>query len=216
MSVTKDILYLKTDRNVLIQKPSVTLNDIAKMICTDEAALRQIKQLKVYTFHKKPGEKKDKEQIQSFSILKIIELIQKEYPDLEIKNIGEIDFLLIYKPKPENKTLMIIKSVVLCIVFFFGSAFAIMTFNKDVDVSKIFDQFYFQVMGQESSGVTALEISYSIGLAVGILVFFNHVGKKKITHDPTPLQVQMRKYEQDVDTTFIENSSRKGSNIDVH
>ena len=45
--------------------------------------------------------------------------------------------------------------------------------------------------------------------------FFNHVGRKKITPDPTPLQVEMRKYENDIDTTFIENSSRGGSNIDV-
>ena len=60
-----------------------------------------------------------------------------------------------------------------------------------------------------------LEICYSIGLGLGILVFFNHIGHKKVTHDPTPIQVQMRTYEQEVDTTFIENCSRKGTNIDV-
>ena len=31
----------------------------------------------------------------------------------------------------------------------------------------------------------------------------------------TPIQVQLRKYEQDVDTTFIENASRGGKEIDV-
>ena len=43
----------------------------------------------------------------------------------------------------------------------------------------------------------------------------NHFGNKKITHDPTPLQVEMRKYECDIDTAFIENASRKEHNIDV-
>ena len=63
--------------------------------------------------------------------------------------------------------------------------------------------------------MTELEISYCIGVTVGILVFFNHVGKKKLTPDPTPIQVQLRKYEQDVDTTFIENSGRGGTEVDV-
>ena len=71
-------------------------------------------------------------------------------------------------------------------------------------------------MGRESNGFTELEISYCIGLAIGILVFFNHFGKKKITPDPTPIEVQLRKYEQDVDDTYIENSGRGGTEIDVN
>ena len=44
----------------------------------------------------------------------------------------------------------------------------------------------------------------------------NHIGKKKITSDPTPIQVEMRKYEKDIDTTFIENAGRKGHEHDVN
>ena len=63
--------------------------------------------------------------------------------------------------------------------------------------------------------IAVLEVCYSIGLFLGIMVFFNHVGRKKITHDPTPIQVEMRTYEKGVDTTFIENCGRKGSSNDV-
>lgn len=215
MGMKNETIYIKVDKNSLVKKPNVVLSDIAKMTCSDEAALRQIKQIKLYTFHDTPGKKKKREQFQAFSILKIIELIHKDYPNMEVVNNGEIDFIIVYESKEPNKNLMILKSILLCITFFFGSAFSIMTFNKDVGVSEIFNDFYRQVMGSESSGFTIIEISYSIGLSLGILVFFNHIGRKKITPDPTPLQVQMRKYEQDVDTTFIENSSRKGKNIDV-
>ena len=34
--------------------------------------------------------------------------------------------------------------------------------------------------------------------------------KKKIDSDPTPLQVQMRLYEENVNKTVIENASREG------
>ena len=90
-----------------------------------------------------------------------------------------------------------------------------MSFNNDIAITELFEKFYLQIAEVESNGLTELEISYCIGVTVGILVFFNHVGKKKLTPDPTPIQVQLRKYEQDVDTTFIENSGRGGTEVDV-
>ena len=87
--------------------------------------------------------------------------------------------------------------------------------DNDIGITEMFEKFYFQVMGAKSNGMTELEISYCIGVSVGILVFFNHVGKKKLTPDPTPIQVELRKYEQDVDTTFIDNSGRGGTEVDV-
>lgn len=33
--------------------------------------------------------------------------------------------------------------------------------------------------------------------------------------NPTPIQVEMRKYEKDVDTAIIENGARRGENLDV-
>ncbi len=209
-----DILYLKIDRNIVVKTPQVALKDIASMTCANQPVVNRLKTLRVHTFHESSGRKK-KAQQEVFSILKILELIGKEYPSLQIQNEGETDFVVEYIPNQESKWLEIAKAVIVCILIFFGSAFTIMTFNNDVGVSDVFAKFYFQVMGRESSGFTQLEICYSIGIALGILVFFNHIGRKKVTHDPTPMQVQMRLYEQDVDSTFIENSSRKGTNIDV-
>ena len=84
-----------------------------------------------------------------------------------------------------------------------------MTFNTDVDVGRLFQQIYFQVTGEISSGFTVLEISYSIGLAIGVLFFFNHFSRLNFSADPTPMQVQMRKYEDDVNTTILEDLNRK-------
>lgn len=210
-----DTLYIKIDRNVVVHKPAVVLKDIASLTCTNESITNKLKTMKVHTFHEPMSGKKKKQQIEVFSLLKIIELIGKEYPNLDIQNIGEMDFVLEYVPDKEKKWLELTKAVLVCILIFFGSTFTIMTFNNDVGVTEVFKQFYEQVMGKASDGFTALEVCYSIGLALGIITFFNHIGSKKVTHDPTPIQVQMRKYEKDVDTTFIENCSRKGTNIDV-
>lgn len=217
MSVNSETVYLKIDQNVLVYDRHVTLGDIASITSSNEAMVRQLKQKKLYTFQEppKPG-KRSKIQREIFSILKIIEAIHEDYPNAEIDNQGEADFIVEYRKEPaQAQWISVCKSVLLSVIVFFGGAFTIMSFNNDIGITELFGKFYYQVMGAESSGFTELEISYCIGLAIGILVFFNHFGKKKITPDPTPIQVQLRKYEQDVDTTFIQNAGRGGMEIDA-
>jgi len=150
------------------------------------------------------------------SILKIIELIHKEYPDLEIQSFGSPDTVLIYEqPKSTNKLWQGIKVVLVTVITFVGAAFAIMTFNNDSGTSQLFHQMYQLFMGKEQQGFSILELTYSIGLVVGILAFFNHFGKKRFTADPTPIEVEMRLYENDIQTTVIADYSRKGQETDV-
>lgn len=216
MSANDETVYVKIDQNVLVYDRNVTLGDIASLTSSNEAMLRQLKQKKIYTFpeNSKEGSQKIKRKV--FSVLKIVELIHEDYPNAEVDNEGETDFIIEYKKDPtENKGMEVFKIAVLCVLIFFGAAFTIMSFNNDIGITELFGKFYYQVMGVPSDGMTELEISYCIGISVGIIVFFNHFGKKKITPDPTPIQVEMRKYEQDSDTAYIENSGRGGREIDV-
>lgn len=213
MSSQQDTLYLKIERNVMVTDRHVTLSDVAKMTSSNMAMVRQLKQMKIYSF---PQKGKKQEYIQVISTMKIIEMILQEYPNVNITNEGEADFVLEYKKRAvPPKGAELAKSIVLCILVFFGASFSIMAFNNDVGVLDVFAKFYAQVTGAPSNGVTELEICYSIGLPLGVILFFNHFGNSKITNDPTPLQVEMRKYETDVDNTYIENAGRGGKSIDV-
>ena len=84
-----------------------------------------------------------------------------------------------------------------------------MTFNTDVDTAGLFMKVYDQITGRVSNGKTILELSYSIGIGLGVVCFFNHCGGRKITEDPTPMEVEMRVYEDDVNKTLIEQEKRK-------
>ena len=211
MSASGQTLYLKIEQNCVVYERKVTLQDIAEVECTDIGILRQVKQMDFYYFS---GSEK-RSFVQVFSILKVIQTIHEKYPSLEIVNLGEPDFVIRYVPEPEKKGLQYLKVAVLCVILFFGSGFTIMTFIEDVSATDVFDKFYIRVTGMEPVGITSLEVAFCIGLAAGIMIFYNHIGHKKVTDDPTPIQVAMRKYEEDVDTTYIETSSRKGENIDV-
>ena len=69
--------------------------------------------------------------------------------------------------------------------------------------------------GRRRTEQTPLEVGYSIGLPVGILLFFNHFTSWKFSLDPTPLEVEMRLYEENVNKTLIQNEERKEDDIDV-
>ncbi len=91
-----------------------------------------------------------------------------------------------------------------------------MAFNNDVQVHDVFAQIYELFAGKEHEGFTILECSYSIGLGAGILIFYNHFGKRKLSKDPTPLEIEMRLYENDINTTLIDGVKRSNKHIDVN
>ena len=203
-------LYIKGDRDVEVTKPDVTLGDLLSMECTDKLMLAKIKTLKVIRF------KKSGKQRCVVSVLKIISCIHEKFPQADVQNLGETDIIVTYEDqKTPALAWHIIKTVFVAAVTFFGAAFSIMAFNNDVDVTKLFGQIYELVTGQEAGGFTILEIAYSVGVTAGILIFFNHFGKKRFTVDPTPMEIQMRLYENDIQTTLIENSERRGEEMDV-
>ena len=150
------------------------------------------------------------------SILKIIACIHEKYPGLEVQNLGEMDLIVTYEmQKTPSKWVHVAKTILVVLITFFGAAFSMMAFNNDVDVDKLFGSIYYWMTGKQSSGFTILEVSYSAGITIGILVFFNHFGKRRFSVDPTPMEVQMRLYENDIQTTLIEDAARKEEELDV-
>ncbi|MCC8065834.1 MAG: stage V sporulation protein AA [Clostridiales bacterium] len=200
---TSETLYVKVDKNVKITSTPVHLGEIAQFSCVEKEVGSKVKALRLPTERiRRPGR-------YVYSILEVIEVIQREYPKLEISNLGETDFILtLEKTKGGSEIRSWIKTVLICFLSFFGAAFSIMAFNTDVGITELFSRLYQMFTGSESNGFTMLEISYSVGVGLGILIFFHHFARKRKQTDPTPLQVQMRTYEDDVNTTLIETKER--------
>ena len=205
-----DTLYLQLDQNIEVTNPHVYLQDIAALSMSNPKILNRLRVMPVIVLDgTKPGR-------YVMSVSDLLKKIQKLEPSVDISPIGETDFIITYRiSSATGKLLRYVKIFFVCLVSFFGAAFSIMTFNNDVDLGSLFDQFYTLVMGKSSDGFTILEISYSIGLGLGIIVFFNHFARWKITTDPTPLEVEMRLYEENVNKTLIQNEGRKEDDIDV-
>ena len=123
--------------------------------------------------------------------------------------------VLEYVPQKQQGIGQWLKLIMVCLVCFFGTAFTIMAYHNDVGVREVFTEVYEIITHREAQGINPLEVSYSVGLAAGILIFFNHIGNLKLTKDPTPIEVSMKNYERDVNKTLVEVAERNGEEIDV-
>lgn len=233
------LVYIKPDKHTEVYDRQVSLGQVAQVLCRDRELEMRCKERIVLQITE------NREAHYVLSVMDLVAKIQEIHPQVEVINLGESDLIVGYLPKPRRRGIdQWIKTALVCLIVFFGGAFAIMTFNNDGSVSQIFQDIDRLVLGTgkemregtaeedasdqdtsstdpagasqtKTTGVWILEISYSVGLVLGVTIFFNHFGKRKITLDPTPIEVQMRLYEDQVGTTVIQNASRKESGIDA-
>lgn len=204
------IVYLKCDRNVEVQSADVFLKDLGSLRCADDTVSAKLKALKVHHFAGSEAKRC------VISTLKLVEMMEAVCPGIMVQVLGETDVLVEWIRVDKHKgPVQLIKAAVVCLVSFFGTAFTIMAYHNDVGINDVFTQVYMMVMNREPKGVNVLEVSYSVGLALGIIVFFNHIGGRRLTKDPTPIEVAMRNYEKDVDEALIETVGREGREEEV-
>lgn len=203
-------VYLNISQITEVHHKEIQLKDVATVYSDDSAVTNKCSALRIKTIHLD----RDKRYVES--TLDVIKKITEMDPTITVNNVGEVDFIIDYhRPKSPNWAWEWIKTIFVCIICFCGASFAIMTFNNDVSVTDVFSEVYRLVMGYESGGFTVLEVSYSVGLAVGIIGFFNHFASVKLNTDPTPLEVEMRLYEDNISKTLIAEDGRKESKIDI-
>lgn len=140
------------------------------------------------------------------SIIDVIKLIKKEFPDATIINLGETNSVIEYSPKLIKKNICfeIFSVVFVCMILFMGASTAIMSFHTDADIYKVFKNYYKIFFGVEIDNPKIIVIPYSIGLASGITIFFNHLFGKQVTRDLTPIEVEISLYENDIYETTVD------------
>lgn len=203
-----DIVYIKAPQSVQVVNKKIYLQDVVEIYAADTQREKDIGNIILHTV------KGDKNEKLIFSIMKLVQLIQKEFPSIQIESVGEPDFIVEYKmPLPPKKGVEYGKLVLLTLIIFIGAAFTIMTFNTDVSVGEVFDNIYYLVTGDKKSSGTIMEIAYSVGILVGILGFYNHFKGRKLHDDPTPVHIEMRNYEEEMNKAIIKDADREGKTI---
>ena len=193
-------IYIKPVKKAsLKEQRDVYIKDISE-VYAPENILKRVKNIKVLEI--KDNESKN----HLISIIDIINAIDKAMPGHTINNVGEIDTVVEYSAtkKEENKIFQNLKVFFVTIILLAGSSTAIMSFHSDAQISKVLENYYYIFFNERIENPLLLDLPYSIGLALGIIVFFNHFSGKKITSDPTPIEVEMSTYEASVTDNIID------------
>ncbi len=211
----ENTLYIALEQSILVDNPYITIGDISSIFCKDKAIDKRVRELQVTHL---PNTTKAQIVI---TVLKLIEIIQTEFENLTIEAIGNSETIVYYDSGRKKGTFkQNFKVAFLMLISFFGTAFSIMSYNQDSGTRGLLESLYTLFTGDSpdalTAGLTLGFICYCLGLTIGMIIFFNHGINKKLTDDPTPLQVQMRLYEQDVNKCIVIDSSRHKKTLDVN
>lgn len=188
----------------------IIVKDVAEVIATADVA-EKVNQMKLMDISGVEGNKANF----LVSVTDIIKIIKKTYPDCTVNNVGAQDTVVQYAIQKSKDTAWWkwVKIAFVTLVLAAGSSTAVMSFQTDGQIPKVFENYYQLFFGETSSNPLIINIPYAIGVVVGILAFFNHFMGKKATDDPTPIEVEMSLYETEVNETVLDvlNTQKAGS-----
>ncbi|HEX7065553.1 MAG TPA: stage V sporulation protein AA [Bacillales bacterium] len=200
-------IYLRMRHRILVQpNQAIRLGELAEVIAPPEVE----KALTDLILHQ--VQKKDRNYI-VIDAMRAIQRIHELNPKLDIQTIGPAQTIIeIQYPK---KTLAPVYFCGVWVLLFIGAALAIMNFHEDVSMQGVQQKIYKIVTGKENYKPLIMQIPYSIGLGAGMILFFNHLFRKRFNEEPSPLEVEMFNYQQDLDRYITFHEKREtGSRSD--
>lgn len=180
----------------------IVLQDVASL-AGHPTLCEKIKNLRLYKVTKKDNN------VIILDILQVIKTIQAFDPKIDIQPVGLTQTVV--RVKVKKNTYSFILFLFTWLLLFFGSGLAIMYFHEDVNMREVHQRIYFMITGNQMENPWLLQIPYSLGLGIGMILFFNHLFKKKFNEEPSPLEIEMFNYEQSLDQYLIvhENKSER-------
>ncbi|EAO52441.1 Stage V sporulation protein AA [Bacillus thuringiensis serovar israelensis ATCC 35646] len=193
-------IYIKM-RNRLKVSPTyeVKLGDVAQL-AGDSSVVELLQNEIVYkiTAH-------DKTHV-VIDVMKVIEIIQQKASHVQINLLGSGQTLVdtIYDKKKAHPGFF----GLVWLLLYIGAGLANHLFPEDVSMQQVHQRLYYMITGEFNAQPLLFQIPYSLGLGLGMVLFFNHVFQKRINEEPSPLEVEMFQYQQSLDQYVIVNENK--------
>lgn len=208
VNVVENTIYIRMRHRLQVRPhDSIKLQDVAQIIAED-SLLEKVKECIVYTVSEKD------QNIIILDVMKVIPILTNVVEQINIEIIGQTQTIVevVYKKIGVSIPLFIL----IWLLLFFGAALAIMNFHEDVSMQAVHQRIYKIITGKENIKPLIFQIPYSIGLGLGMILFFNHVFKKRLNEEPSPLEVEMFNYQQDLDRYVIINENEESMKRNHH
>lgn len=187
----EEIVYIRFKKSIQVEGlEEIKLKDIA-LISTKSKHKSTLEKTKIYQITKKDHN------IIIIDSFFVIDYLNKQNENLEFQPIGPGQTIIRVEPSHKQTSIFMVASVWL--ILFIGTAMTIMNFHYDVSMQEVQQKLHYLLTGKENKFPLWIQIPYSFGLGVGMILFLNHWFKKKINEEPSPLEVELFNYQQDLD-----------------
>lgn len=196
-----ELVYVRMRNRVHVRQEQVLfVKDVARIIGPDEIVktLEQTKLLKV---------SRADNNIIIIDLIHMIQCIRNVDPTIEVQTLGPAQTIIevIY----EKRRFSILSFLAVWFLLFIGAGITIMNFHVDVSMQEVHQKLFKIITGREDTKPLLIQIPYSFGLGLGMILFFNQFFKKRFNEEPSPLEVEIFNYQQDLDQYVIMHESKE-------
>lgn len=195
------VVYIRMRNRVQVKgNQTVRIKDIARIIGPEEV-IRKIEEIILLTV------KKEDRNIIVIDLAQVIMAIRNVDTTIEVETFGPsqtiIEIIL------SKKKMSVLTFALVWFLLFVGGGMTIMNFHVDVSMGEVHQKIFTLITGKVEEKPLLIQIPYSFGLGMGMILFFNHFFKKRFNEEPSPLEVEMFNYQQDLDRYVIMNENKE-------
>ena len=194
------IVYISLKRHVRLDERRISFFDVAE-VEADQEAKPILENLIIRTIKPSAGN------VVIVTVLDVIQALKTVLPDAQAVIAGETETIVSLQPERMRAPLW--KIAFVWLVLFTGAALTIMNFHEDVSMQKVHVLLYEKITGIKNEKPLMLQIPYSIGLGLGMILFFNRLWQRRLNEEPGPLDLEMFKYEEDINSYLAANEKEK-------
>ncbi|UOQ42651.1 stage V sporulation protein AA [Halobacillus salinarum] len=193
-------LYIRLKQSIGVEPQSeIRLKDVGRV--TGPVHLKRM--MEELVLHHVSKEDQNIVVIDGFTIVEQIVVL---FPNQEIELIGPAHCVVHINKMKAKPSLVIV--ALIWLLLFVGAAMAIMNFHYDVSMEPVQQKLHYMLTGQEEEHPLWIQIPYSIGLGVGMILFFNHWFKKRFNEEPSPMEVEVFNYQENLDHYAAVNENK--------
>ncbi|WP_205622792.1 stage V sporulation protein AA [Paenibacillus wynnii] len=201
-------IYIQLKNRVIIPKgKGVMLRDVAFLITEPEC-----KEL-LYSILLIQPEQNDGNLI-LIDMLRVIPRIHELVPNATIEPFGEGRTIVQITETAAKQKPSVALFILVWLLLFFGSALTIMNFHADVSMQEVQIRIVEMLTGHRDEHPYVFQVAYSLGIGFGMVIFFNHLFKKKWNEEPTPLEVEMFLYQKNIDQYVVHQEYSKLNHLE--
>ncbi|MGO0060936.1 stage V sporulation protein AA [Brevibacillus fluminis] len=196
-----DLLYFRLRKRLSVSPgATISLGDICQLFM-DGVSEQNLAKIPIYQVKPTDGN------LVIIDVMQVIQKLRSIYPELSLEVQGASQIIVeVLSPRKKPNLLLV---ALVWLVLFVGSGLAIMNFHTDVSMLQVHQRIYYLLTGETNMQPLLLQIPYSIGIGLGMILFFNHIFKKRINEEPSPLEVELFLYQQSLDQYYIQHENKE-------